>query len=412
MDFFLKYKKVFFLAVFLLVVFLLGYLLYFVFFKPALTGKPPVAPAGTSTIGQFPAAGTGTGGIISDPGAAGQKLPPAEPAADISDVALGGLTRTKPLSDKKSLDATLAANGSDLQYYDKGDGKFYRITKDGEAVLLSDKVFHEAEKVTWAPNKNKVIIEYPDGANIIYDFDGKKQTTLPSHWEDFAFSPSGNQIVMKSIGLDPNNRWLAVADIDNSESRIIEPLGDNESSVYPAWSPNNQVVALFTEGVDFDRQEVYFVGANKENFKSTVVEGRGFQPKWSPEGNRLLYSVYSGASDMKPNLWIVDAEGENIGANRKNLHLATWADKCVYADNNGLYCAVPENLEEGAGLFPEMARTTKDALFRIDTDSGLKKIVAIPDGDFSMSNLIVSDNGYYLYFTDDKTGRLHQVRLK
>ncbi|MDP2766944.1 MAG: hypothetical protein Q8O41_05785, partial [Candidatus Methanoperedens sp.] len=249
-------------------------------------------------------------------------------------------------------------------------------------------------------------------ANIVYDFASDKQLTLPAHWKDFDFSPSGRQIVMKSIGLDPNNRWLSVVNSDGSKARRVEALGDKDDTVHPSWSPNGQTIAMYTEGIDFDRQEVFFVGLNNENFKSMEVEGRGFQSRWSPAGEQLLYSVYSSQTDLKPALWIANSQGENIGSGRKSLNIETWAEKCVFADSANLYCAVPEKLEEGAGLFPEMADNTRDNLYKIDVKTGLKKLVAVPDGEYNMSNLIISENGQYLYFTDKTTGNLRKIQLK
>jgi dipeptidyl aminopeptidase/acylaminoacyl peptidase len=377
--------------------------------------EPPTGeqPGATTTPGGLPKAGEG-GGKITTPGAGGQ-LPagtgtPFEQKP--SETANGGITKTKELSSASSMSATLGSTGSNLQYYNKTDGKFYRLNANGQAEAISDKVFHSVEKVVWSPNKNKAILEYPDGANIIYDFTDEKQISLPSHWKDFDFSPSGGQIVMKSMGLDPSNRWLAIVNEDGSKVRAVESMGENEGTVYPAWSPNNQSVAMYTKGVSFDRQEVFFVGLNNENFKSTIVEGRDFRPKWDPAGDKLLYSVYSSANDLKPSIWLVNASGDNIGSSRKSLNLETWADKCTFAKNSDIYCAVPENLEEGAGLFPEMAKNTKDNLYKIDAKTGAKKLLAVPDGSYNMSNIIISDNSSNLYFTDETTGKIYGIRLK
>ncbi|MCX6796656.1 MAG: hypothetical protein NTW06_04135, partial [Candidatus Falkowbacteria bacterium] len=277
---------------------------------------------------------------------------------------------------------------------------------------LSDKIFHDVQTVTWSPNRQAAILEYPDGANIVYNFNTQQQITLPQHWKDFNFSPNGDKIVLKSMGLDPDNRWLAVANADGSKVQAIEPMGEEDDSVYTDWSPNNQMIALHTEGLDFNRQDVYFVGLNNENFKSMVIEGRGFQPKWSPTGDRLMYSVYSSDNDMKPLLWIADAQGDNIGANRHSLNVETWANKCVFASSNTLYCAVPESLQKGAGLFPELAKGTKDQLYQINTDTGMKKIVAVPNGTYNMSDLILADNNGSLIFTDANTQRLYKIKLK
>lgn len=409
MDFFFRHKKIFLITGFIAIVVILGYLLYAAFFKPVREETVP-AETGVITPGGLPAAETGPGQIIAPEEK--QDLPTEPGASQASPKAQGGLTQTATVSDLPSAGATLASNGSDLQYYNRQDGKFYRVTKSGQVTALTDKVFHNVEAIKWSPNKNKAILEYPDGANIVYDFTADKQATLPKHWKDFDFSPSGDKIVMKSLGLDPDNRWLAVANDDGSKSIAIEPLGDKDATVYPSWSPNNQTIAMYTEGVDFDRQEVFFVGLNSENFKSTVVEGRGFEYQWDPKGEQLLYSVYSSSNDLKPMLWTVNAQGEAIGSGRASLNLETWAHKCAYATDTELYCAVPEKLEEGAGLFPELAQGTTDDLYKIDAQTGLKKLIAIPNGDYTMSNLIITNNGSDLYFTDETTQAIHKIKLK
>lgn len=411
MDFFYKHKQILLIAGFIAVVLMMGFLIFNLFFKSAAPIATENQPISTTTAFGFPISPEGNNQTIPQEENGG--LPVENPpASQANPTASGGLTKTEPITQTNGLDATLSGNGSDLQYYNKDDGKFYRVTKDGKATELSDKTFYDVQNVIWSPDKNKAILEYPDDSNILYDFNGSKQVTLPSHWKDFGFSADGRQIVMKSIGTDENNRWLAIANSDGSKARRVEALGDKDDTVYPSWSPNNQEIAMYTEGTGFDTQEVYFVGLNHENFKSMTVEGRGFIPEWSPKGDRLLYSVYSSQNDLKPSLWIANAQGENIGTGRMNLNIGTWADKCVFADSVNLYCAVPENLEAGAGLFPEMGDNTTDRLYKIDTSSGLKKMVAVPDGDYTMSDLIVSNDGQYLYFTDKKTGNLNKIQLK
>lgn len=409
-----KYKKLFLIIGFVLIVLILGYIIFALFFRPSLNRPEQVGPvATTAPSAGLPTAEKGGGQIVSPGDSSGFATGGGESEGKKLDaVASGGLTLTSELTKTAGLGAIISGNGADIQYYDKTDGKFYRVDKNGQTVTLAEKIFHQVEKITWSQDKNKAILEYPDGANVIYNFSTNKQVTLPAHWKDFSFSPDSQQIVLKSIGQDPNNRWLAVASDDGSKVQGVEQIGKNENSVYPAWSPSGQVVALYTEGIDFNRQEVFFVGLNDENFKSTVVEGRGFQPKWSPVGDHLLYSVYSSDTDLKPNLWLVDAQGDSIGNNRKNLSLETWADKCAFSNNSTVYCAVPRELEAGAGLLPELAKNTTDQLYQIDSTTGLKKLIAIPDGDYTITSIIVSADGRYLYFTDEAKGQLHKIRLQ
>ncbi len=411
MEIFIRYKRLFILLGFVVAILLFGYLLYAMFFK-SISLAPPANEPGTATTTPegLPIAKEGSGQIAAPPKRNRLPEPVGSMAKKSNEIANGGLTKVKKINDNISLGASSEPNGYGVRYYNKNDGKFYRVDKNGKITALADRTFYSVKNIVWSPKKNKAILEYPDGANIIYDFSTNKQITLPKHWKDFNFSPNGKQIVMKSMGMDPDNRWLAIVNEDGSKTRAIEPLGKKDATVYPSWSPNGQTIAMYTEGVDFNRQEVYFVGLNNENFKSTVIEGRGFQPKWQPSGNKLLYSVYSSKTDLKPNLWIVDARGENIGSGRKNLDVETWADKCAFSGDINLYCAVPKNLQEGAGMFPEMEKTTNDNLYKIDTRTGAKKLIAVPDGNYSMSDIIVSGN--YLYFTDETTGKLYTIKLK
>lgn len=389
-----------------------GYLLFRLFFNQPEPEPDNNAPATTGNTGQLPDSGVSDFKPDADDPGQSETNSDYLPQNAASDVALGGLTKNQEISGNPGLGATLGKNGADFQYYDKSEGKFYRIDKNGELSALTDKTFFNVKNITWAKSKNKAILEYPDGANILYDFDSNRQITLPTHWKEFDFAPNSDKIVMKSIGLDPENRWLAVASADGSEVRPLESLGDKDSTVYPSWSPNNQIAAMFVESRDFDRQELYFVGLNKENFKSTIIQGRGFQSKWSPRGEQLLYSAYSSDNDLKPDLWLVNSSGDEIGSGRKKLNLETWANKCSYAGESNLYCAVPESMPEGAGLFPELADNIKDVLYKIDTKTGVKKIIAIPEGDFTISEIVVSEDESNLFFTDKASGRIRKIKLK
>jgi hypothetical protein len=423
MGFFAKYKKIIFIILFLAIVFVLGYLIINTFFKSSLIVEPRTEDP--VNIGGLVPADDGSGLIGGPSSGDGQLNPdtnipgrvPVDPGLNIpsenepSDLAIGGITRLSTVSSGPALDPFIGSDNS-LRYYNRNDGKFYKLDNNGNLVTLSDTVFHQVRDVTWANSGNKAILEYPDGNKIVYDFLSKKQVTLPKHWEDFSFSPSGDKISAKSMADDIENRHLIVANADGSRAQSLSLIGNNADSVYPIWSPNNQAAAMYTRGVDFNRQEVFFVGLNNENFKSTIINGRGFDPQWSTTGDRLLYSVYSSDNNMNPRLWIVDAQGDNIGQNRGNLGLDTWASKCTFATNNEVYCAVPENMPQGAGLFPELADQTRDLLYKIDLSTGTKKLIAIPENAVNVSNIMVPSSQDKIYFTDFTTGLIYSINLK
>ena len=292
----------------------IAYGLYFLFTQTGKIGQPAPPTGEVLPPGQLPISGTApatTTGVTTGPG--GELLPIAGIIASTSPSYYKPALVKQVLSETATYPSLNA--GGDFRYYNANDGKFYRVMPSGSIQKLSDNVFFNAQKVTWAKNQNQAVIEYPDEAKIIYNFDTNKQVTLPKHWQDFSFSESGAQIAAKSVGLDPSNRWLVTINNDGTGARLIEPLGENADKVIVNWSPNQQVVAFSQTGEpqSGERREVLFVGLNGENFKSTIVEGSGFEPQWSTTGKKLLYSVYNSRSDFKPELWLVDSAGHNSG---------------------------------------------------------------------------------------------------
>lgn len=418
-----KIKKALLVLAFLAIVFVIGFFIWKVFFKqesiiPSKQKDPdktiidglPTSPDGTPIIdGTEP---TKPIDVSDDKPSSPQEAQQVEGAGDADQIAVGGITKTTTIVESKTMEPTLGKDGGSVQFYNKDDGKFYLVNDEGDLIPLSDKVFHNVSAVEWAPNKTKAVIEYPDQTKIIYDFSTSKQVTLPKHWEDFTFSPDSEKLVNKSLGIDSDNRWLVISNSDGSQTKRLEHIGENDKWVIPSWSPNNQSVGMYTQGVDANRREVFFIGEYGQNFKSTIVEGWGFQPQWSQDGDKLLYSVYSPKDDLKPKIWIVNASGDNIGTDRRSLQLETWAEKCTFANDSEVYCAVPKELDEMAGMFPELALRTSDDLYKINVETGSKTLVAIPDEAYNISSIVVDKNQENLFFTDHITGQIHKIDLK
>lgn len=404
-------KRILLLIIFTIVVTIIGYFLYKVFFAPT-TEFPTQTPTTTGQItpGGLPTAEEGVDRpAITDEerelpvAGAGRITEEIEPVVPPSIV--------NQLTDNQIKNAKVDKLGQ-VNLYNEKDGKFYRIKKDGTTELLSEDVFYRVDNVTWSPNDKEAVLEYPDGSNIYYNFETKKQVSLPKHWEEFSFSPLADKIAAKSMALSSENKWLISSNVDGSNVTLIEPLGKNADKVTVDWSPNKQVIALSQTGqaLGADRQEILLIGQHGENFKSIVVEGRGFESRWSPTGEKLLYSVYSARSDYKPELWIVGASGDAIGTNRKTLNVNTWAEKCNFSGDRFVYCAVPSTLQQGAGFAPQVADNTPDVIYRIDTQTGTRTRIPT-DGQHTVESLFTSEDGGTLYFTDKRQDGLFEVDI-
>lgn len=400
---------------FLLSVVGIGFALYWAFFRsePIVVAPSvePSSPTNTETSGTLP-------GLSGERPTEDSNSPDTgDGLSEASDIANGGPTTTTELSNGPVYETTLSSDGTGVNYYSKADGRFYRIDEDGNVTSLSEKQFPNVETVTWDRDSEKAVLEFPDGSNVVYDFTNEKQVTLPNHWKDFDFSPTGDEIIAKSMGLDPDNRYLVTVNSDGSNVRAFQALGENESKVQVAWSPNDQVIAFADTATsaysaNLDRKIIFPVGKNKENFKGLVIEGLGFQPSWSPSGKKLLYSASGAYSSYRPLLWVVDGTPNNMGENRKSIQLNTWAEKCTWSSSVELYCAVPNALPANAGLQPGLFEAQPDSLYRVNIETGLNTRVAQPQTDTTMTNLSVAKDGSVVYYKNAQTGELEKIKLK
>jgi hypothetical protein len=409
-----RMKRVLLIVGFLLAVSALAFGLYWVFFRAP--GAPVVTPPVTQVPGgTLPSAGIGgppTGATTTPTGPGGLPIEPTEPFVPSVPTGIPTSPRTRILRTTPTRAVSVAQNGQ-IRGYNPDDGRFYRISTNGDAVPMSNQAFFNVESVAWGNSTDKAIINYPDGANILYDFANDEQVTLPKHWEDFQFSPDDDRIIAKSIGNNEDNRFLVVSDPNGGNAKPIESLGRNQDKVHSSWSPNNQVVAYsFTgEPLGADRQQIILLGQNQENFKGLVVEGRGFMPKWAPSGQNMLYSVYSSGSQYKPTLWVSGASGDSVNANRVNLQINTWADKCSWQSEQILICGVPTELGTGAGLQRTLFDTVPDEIWKINLQTGEKTNLGQPQGGAAVRDISVTPDGRSAIFTDQASGRLIRFDL-
>lgn len=407
-------KKVALVILFLAVVGGVGFGLYALFFGlPEAVAPPPdvtVVP-GEVVDGGLPSAGGFVPGEVVTPD--GGILPDELVPSGASQVASGGLTQVQAVEEVPALSPTLSPSGS-LSFYNQDDGRFYTLDRNGNPQLLSNKRFLGADDVTWSPETDKAIIEFPDESKIIFDFETEEQVTLPEHWEDFSFANDGEMFAAKTLGRDPENQWLITVDSDGSNAKLVEHLGDNADKVTVSVSPNSSVVAIAETGdpVGFDTREVLLLGQNNENFKSMRIEGFNFEPLWSPTGDHMLYSAAAAENNYKPMLWFVSASGDSIGQNRTSLGLETYAHKCTFADSVTVFCAVPDSLPEGVGLQPDLAQIGGDTIFRIDLQDGRTTLIGKPEDNAAITTIVVSEDQSTLFMQNSVTNTLTQMRLK
>lgn len=380
-------------------------------FKTPSTVVPPVNE-GTNLPGTLPEAGNLNINFGEEPTGGGTISFP-----EVAIIADGGKTASPAITSGSSL-APFTSAGSSARYYDQSTCRFYETQPNGERVEVGEARYCNVQNVTWSPTGTSTVLEFPDGANIVYDFTTNKQYTLPKEMTEFSFAPTGNQIAGKYLSeTNSADNWIVSVNSNGSQLTPIEPMGDNVDKVDVAWSANNQVVALSRTGEadGLFSQQVLLIGHNGENFRSLQIEGRGFVPEWTPDGEKLLYSVYNDQTNYEPTLYLVNANTDNVGTNKIPLSLNTWADKCTFGSGVA-FCAVPQGLPEGAGFTRALANGLPDAIWQIDLASGGTSLIAQPINEqgqgVATTSMTVSADGRFLYFTDAATGQLRSVQLK
>lgn len=413
-------KKFFLISAILLLLVVLFYLVYLVF-KPA---EPSTVNNLNGNNAGFPQVGEGNANYVNNideqglPSINNENVGNNGNESNINEAGGGsksstGNTTLLTVGEAKGI-TTL---GGDLKYYSPEDCRFHQIDKDGNNKIIGSESYCQVEQLTWSDQGNQAILEFPDGSNVVYNFDKDKQYTLPKEMQEFSFSPDGSQIAGKYMGDNFSDRWVAAVKSDGTGLSGIEPMGDNADKVNVQWSGNNQVVALSRTGEPSGAftQQVLLIGFNGENFKSLYVNGRGFEPKWSPDGKKILYSSYSDKTNYKPTLTLVNGEPDKIGTSEKQFDLYTWADKCNVT-NDFAYCAVPTNMPEGSGFVRELASGSSDQIWRIDIKNGTANLLATPIDDqgqnMSVNDINISDDGQWVYFKDNATGQLKAVKVK
>lgn len=403
-------KKIIFIIFFVLFTLGTGYALYYFFFRPITPQTEPTVSKqpGVTYTGSF---GETTG---REPGSSTGETPAGTAALPVATTAQTpeSEAETNLLLDQVTQAASQSKNG-DLRYYDPNDGRFYSLGEDGNSLALSSRQFLNVETISWSPIEDEAILEFPDGSNIYYDFQTDRQVTLPSHWEDFEFSPNESKVTAKSIGLDQNNRYLVSANADGSEVTALYHLGSNADRVITSYSPNNTVIGFSKTGdpQPDNSEEIILLGKNHEEYRPLKVAGKGFLPSWSPDGKQLLYSIYHERDAYKPMLWISDASGSEVGQNRRKLNINTWADKCAWADNSTIYCGVPVALPSGAALDRSLVDSVSDDIYRINLNTGTAQKINTAPHQYSITSPSVSANGSALIYTDSSTGKLYRFNL-
>jgi hypothetical protein len=93
------------------------------------------------------------------------------------------------------------------------------------------------------------------------------------------------------------------------------------------------------------------------------------------------------------------------------LKINTWANKCAFAGDNTLFCAVPRDLPRGAGMSPEIAAGTPDDMYKIDLKTGLKTNISLGKDDYSINSISYDTVHNRILYTSSNQQGVFEVKM-
>lgn len=167
----------------------------------------------------------------------------------------------------------------------------------------------------------------------------------------------------------------------------------------PALSPDGRKIAC--DGA----YDIFVMNANGTGRRKLTFDGDSYEPRWSPDGNKIVYTHGVGDSEIR----IIEADGSHArrvhfrGANFSEAYDPDWAP-------DGRQLAFVGSKPTGDGL-------TARSIYVASTDgSGLRKITAFPSGNLSGvrwspdgRSLLVVGESPLVVSVEDKGRRSFQV---
>lgn len=391
-----KLKKILIILVIILILALIVFLVYNFFIK-----KPSTGPAGGES-GQFPAGGEGTGGTGAGGGGGGEVTPSPE-------------LKIKAISTEKALAPTLSADKTKVIFYSQYNGNVWQVSFDGTGLTrMSSTVLDNLAQIIWSPDKKKVISIYKDVEENIgkysYNYDTGKATSLGAYIGEIAWSPDSNKIAYQYTNDKTNQNNISTASSDGTNWKNI--LDTRLKNLNIDWIGSQ--IAFWEKPSGLAPGSLFLLNPLNKSLDKILSNIYGFSLKWSPIGNKILYSK---TNNQGKNIGLYTASKD--GSGETGIGISAFVEKCVWAsDNRTIFCAIPKSIGADYTLpddFYKGVFVSDDDFVKINLDTE-EKTNLLEDwekgyGTYDATNLFLSPLEDYLFFVNKKDGLLYSIEL-
>ena len=323
--------------------------------------------------------------------------------------------KVKAISTERVLAPTLSADGLRVIYYSQYNGNVWQSAFDGSSLIkISSVVLDDLAKIIWSPDKIKVISIYHDAEENIsksfYDYNTGKVALLDPSIQESAWSPNSDKIVYQYTNelIDVNNLGTA------------NPDGTNWQNIFQVRMKNINLdwigseIAFYEKASGLALSSLFLLDLPTKELTKILSNTYGMAIKWSPQGNKILYSK-TNSEGKHIGLYVILKDGSK----EANIQTSTLAEKCAWSqDDRSIFCAVPKIIGIDEVLpdnFYKGSFISDDEFWKINLETGERTILLEPwekgEEIYNAIDLFLSPLEDYLFFVNKLDGLLYSVEL-
>lgn len=262
---------------------------------------------------------------------------------------------------------------------------------DGSELRIGELPFDNPYRIIQNKRGSYALVWF-DNAIAVFDSEKKAWNTLESSFYSASFSPNGDRFIF--ISYEEGETVLSITSVNNLNERSIV----GRFSMYDlrvAWV-SAQNILLYTAPSYHYSGDVWSLNLQTQKLEK-IFSGKGLSVISSDQGRFFGRFISSDSSTIRGDIF--DNSGQITPF---TLPFSTFHSKCVFSNQEYIYCGVPFLLNKKSGIYlPDsyLQREvyTKDELYRVNLETRRSDIVFnVPNIDLDVSGLIEQND--FLYF--------------
>lgn len=323
--------------------------------------------------------------------------------------------KIRAISTDPVLSPTINNAKTKVIYYSKINGNIIQSDFNGlQKEIVTDTNLDNLVKVIWSPDKNKTLTIFQDNLENVskyyYSLSDKKSFPLNKYITYISWSSDSSKITYQYQNNTTDENTINTSNPDGSKYSAI--LKTRMKNLIVEW-PKGSTIYLREKPSGLAKSNLYSLNSLSRAFNKTMSDIYGFSLKWSPTGNKMLYSK-TNSEGKNIDLYVANSNGSG----EKALNIQTLVEKCAWSqDIRYIFCAIPQNIADAKTLPDDFYKGTfigNDGFYKINTDTGEKTNLLEGENmneSFNAEELFLSSNEDYLFFVNKNNGLLYRIKL-